>query len=139
MIGYEWLCSYAKRRKIMTTKAQEKFEYIKKGIRGVRTELPATIKAWNEFHEKAMASGAIDAKTKELIALGIALVIRCHNCIILHVQACKRLGVTREEILNVYEVAMVMGGGPAMTYCTELMDALAEYYPPEKKEEPKKS
>ncbi len=118
----------------MATVAQEKFEQIKKGIRGVRNELPVTIKAWNDFHEKAMISGSVDAKTKELIALGIALVIRCHNCIILHVQACKRLGIKREEILSVYEVAMVMGGGPVMTYCAELMDALAEYYPSEKKD-----
>ncbi len=116
----------------MTTQAAEKFEHIKKGVRGVRTVLPETMKAWSAFHEKAMASGAVDAKTKEMIALGIAIAGRCHNCIILHVQSCKKLGITREEILSVYEVAMVMGGGPAMTYCAELMDTLEEYYPKEK-------
>lgn len=110
------------------TQAAEKFESIKKGMRGARTALPDTMKAWGAFHEKAMASGAVDAKTKELIALGIALSVRCHNCIILHVQACKKLGVTREEIMSVYEVAMVMGGGPAMTSSAELIDALDEYY-----------
>ena len=111
------------------TQATDKFEGIKKGMRGARTALPDTMKAWGVFHEKAMASGVVDAKTKELIALGIALVVRCHNCIILHVQACKKLGITREEIMSVYEVAMVMGGGPVMTYSAELIDALEEYYP----------
>lgn len=136
MVGYDRLCSKTKGG--IMTQATEKFEGIKRGMRGVRTALPETMKAWGAFHEKAMASGVIDVKTKELIALGIALVIRCHNCIILHVQACKRLGVTRQEILSVYEVAMVMGGGPAMTYCSELIDALVEYYPEERKEEIKK-
>jgi len=121
----------------MATSAHEKFEQFKKGFRGVRTGLPETMKAWSAFHDKAMADGALPAKTKELIALGIALSVRCHNCIILHVQACKKLGVTREEILCVYEVAMVMGGGPAMTYCAELMDALEEYYPKETAENKK--
>lgn len=114
----------------MATEAREKFEHLKKGIRSVsKFDIPETMKAWNDFHKKAMESGALDAKTKELIALGIALSMRCHNCIILHVKECKRLGVKREEILGVYEVSMVMGGGPSMTYCSELIDALEEYYP----------
>jgi len=129
MLEYERLCSETKGGSM--TKAIEKFEGIKKGMRGARTALPETMKAWSAFHEKTMTSGAIDSKTKELIALGIAIAVRCHNCIILHVQACKKLGVTREEIMSVYEVAMVMGGGPAMTYSAELIDALEEYYPKE--------
>jgi AhpD family alkylhydroperoxidase len=116
------------------SKTVEKLDQFKKGFRGAKKAIPGTMKIWGEWHNAVMAAGALDAKTKETIALGMALVLRCPGCIALHVQACKKLGVTVPEIWDIFEVAMLMGGGPAMTYCAELEDAIGEFYPPETKE-----
>jgi len=126
ILCFWFFCLTKKEDKV--SKTREKLDHFTTGFRGVRKGLPDTMKSWSEWHHKAMASGAVDVKTKEMIALGMALVLRCPGCIVLHVQACKKLGVTREEILGVFEVAMVMGGGPTMTYCAELHDALEEFY-----------
>ena len=68
--------------------------------------------------------GAIDAKTKELIALAIGITARCDGCLAYHARAAARLGASREEILEVIGVAVYMGGGPSMIYGSE---ALAAY------------
>ena len=60
--------------------------------------------------------GALDPKTKELIALAIGIDARCDGCIAFHVKALVRLGVTREEIAETVAMAVYMGGGPSLMY-----------------------
>ena len=83
-----------------------------------------TMKSWSGFMGEALASSVLDAKTKELIALGMAITARCVYCIGIHVEKSLRAGVSRAEIIEVCKVAMVMGGGPAMTYIAEVKKAL---------------
>ena len=71
----------------------------------------------------AIAPRALDAKTKELIALAIGITARCDGCLAYHARAAARLGATREEILDVIGVAVYMGGGPSMIYGAETLDA----------------
>ena len=61
-------------------------------------------------------TGPLGHKTKELIALAIAIATRCEGCIVFHARACLRLGVTREELLEMIGVAVEMGGGPFSVY-----------------------
>ena len=68
--------------------------------------------------------GALSAKTKELIALGIGVALRCSYCIALHVEKLLSMGATEEEIMEACSVALFMGGGPAMTYISEVAHAI---------------
>ncbi|WEG74237.1 carboxymuconolactone decarboxylase family protein [Vagococcus intermedius] len=69
-----------------------------------------------ELKKQTIKEGALDIKSKELIALGIAIALRCEGCILSHVKACINLGATLEEISETIEVAILMGGGPSTVY-----------------------
>ncbi len=71
--------------------------------------------------------GAIDKKSKELIALGIAIAVRCEGCILTHVAALLRFGATLEEIAETVEVAVLMGGGPSVTYGGKAIAAAKQF------------
>lgn len=72
------------------------------------------------------ADGALDHKTKELIALGIAIAGRCEPCIAMHLAKCLKAGVTPEEVAEVCGVSVLMGGGPALMYSAKTMGMLEE-------------
>ncbi|MBI5014943.1 MAG: carboxymuconolactone decarboxylase family protein [Deltaproteobacteria bacterium] len=83
--------------------------------------------AFARLQEAATATGALDAKTKRLVMIGIALAQRCEPCLRVHVAAALELGVSRAEILDVAGVAILMGGGPvAAAAATVLVDLLGE-------------
>jgi len=92
-------------------------------------ELPGPIGAFGQLHTQAMAEGALSAKTKELIALGIAISVRCEGCLAYHVFNCLESGATRQEILETIGVALAMGGGPSSVYGCEALQALDQYTP----------
>jgi AhpD family alkylhydroperoxidase len=54
--------------------------------------------------------GALDARTKEMLGLVASMVLRCDDCIAYHIQQCKKEGVSDEEMLDVFSVALVVGG-----------------------------
>jgi len=71
--------------------------------------------------------GALDAKTKEMLGLVASMVLRCDDCIAYHVQQCKKEEVTDEEMLEVFSVALVVGGSiviPHLRRAVEFLDAL---------------
>ena len=55
-------------------------------------------------------SGALDAKTKEMLGLAASMVLRCDDCVSYHIQQCKSSGLTDEELYDVFSVALVVGG-----------------------------
>lgn len=71
--------------------------------------------------------GKLDLKTKEVIALGMGLTVRCKYCIGIHTQKALDAGATPEKLWEVTTVAVMMGGGPARAYVAELLQALAEF------------
>jgi len=81
------------------------------------------------FMDCVLAKKVLDTKTKELIALGTAITARCTYCIAIHVKKAIAAGATREEILEAATVSILMGGGPALTYVTEVKKALDEFGP----------
>jgi len=91
--------------------------------------IPEPMTAFSQLHEATSADGALDGKTKELIALGIGVTIRCEGCIVCHVQDSLSMGATREEIQEVLGVAVLMGGGPSVVYACEALEALDEFAP----------
>lgn len=60
--------------------------------------------------------GALTGKTKELMAVSIAIATKCDGCILFHLNKAIKLGANREEVLDTIAVAIEMGGGPASVY-----------------------
>lgn len=89
----------------------------------VRTGIPDVAAGFAQLAKAAIAPGALDSKTKELIALAIGIAARCDGCLAFHAKAAIRYGATREEILETIGVAVYMGGGPSMIYGAEALDA----------------
>jgi AhpD family alkylhydroperoxidase len=77
--------------------------------------------------QAASKSGALDAKTKELIALAIGVSTRCDGCIGFHTDALVRLGASLEEFEEVLAMAVYMGGGPSLMYAADAMLAFQQF------------
>lgn len=90
-------------------------------------EIPGTLGAFSKLHESVFADGVLDAKTKELISLGISICIRCEGCIVSHVHDALKAGATREEIMETISVSILMGGGPSVAYGCEAYAALEQF------------
>ena len=84
---------------------------------------------FSQFMSAVLKPGKLDLKTKELIAVGMGLTARCKYCIGIHTQKALAAGATPDELWEVATVAVMMGGGPAMTYVAELQQALEEFAP----------
>jgi AhpD family alkylhydroperoxidase len=90
-------------------------------------EIPETMAGFGELHASSVASGALDSKTKELIALSIGIVMRCNGCIAFHVHDALDAGASRQEVLETIGVAILMGGSPSMVYGCEALEALNQF------------
>ena len=88
---------------------------------------PETMRHFKLFMGQVLKEGILDTKTKELITVGTAITARCKYCIALHVKKALDAGATKDEIMEAATVAMLMGGGPAMTYIVEVKKALDEF------------
>lgn len=75
----------------------------------------------------AAADGALSLRHKELMALALAVGMRCEGCIAVHVHDAIKAGATREEIVEAIGVAILMGGGPAMMYGAEALKAADDF------------
>ncbi|MBY0218491.1 MULTISPECIES: carboxymuconolactone decarboxylase family protein [Paenibacillus] len=77
--------------------------------------LPGVVKAYHDFTGECFQSGAIDAKTKQLIALGIGLFANNEVCTFYHVEEARAKGATDQEIMETVAVAGAVGGGHALS------------------------
>jgi AhpD family alkylhydroperoxidase len=80
-----------------------------------------------KMHHAAYADGALDAKTKELIALAIAIHDHCDGCIASHARGAARRGATPEEVAEMIGVTIQMGGGPNTIYGPRAWEAYKEF------------
>ena len=76
------------------------------------------------------ADGALDAKTKELIALAIAVTKQCDGCIASHARGAARRGATAEEVADALAVAILMNGGPGTVHAPRAFEAFQEFAKP---------
>lgn len=77
----------------------------------------------------AYADGALDKKTKELLGLIASMVLRCDDCIKYHLGTCHELGVTKEEVFEVFAIANLVGGSiciPHTRRAVEYWEALSD-------------
>ncbi len=96
-------------------------------LASLRTSTPDVMKAFGELGRAATAEGALDRKTKELIALALSVAVRCDPCIGFHAQTLVRLGATRQEVDETLGVAVYMGGGPSLMYAASAIQAFDEF------------
>lgn len=87
-------------------------------------------KAFGPFFQGLMrdssGEGGLAVKPKELIALGIAVSLRCESCIFAHVEKCMKAGASEREVMDAAGVAVMMGGGPTYTYTPIVAEALKQ-------------
>ena len=99
-------------------------------LRQLRNGAPEVMKAFAGLAQAALAPGALEAKTKELIALGISVAARCDDGIAFQVEAAVRHGATREEVLETLGMAIYMGAGPSAMYASHALDAFTQFTAP---------
>ena len=93
----------------------------------MQKETPETFAGFNQMGRAAKSNGALDEKTKELIALGIAIATRCDSCIAFHVKSLVRLKTTREEFSEALAMIAYMGGGPSVAFSAKALEAYDEF------------
>jgi AhpD family alkylhydroperoxidase len=93
----------------------------------MRKELPDTMAGFSALAQAATKDGVLDKKTKELIAIALAVANHCPGCIGFHSQALVRLHASREELLETLSMAIYMGGGPSLMYAAEALEAFEEF------------
>jgi AhpD family alkylhydroperoxidase len=103
---------------------------LKEPTRSLRFAMGAPWAEFTRLHGAAMAEGALSSKTKELIALAIAVAKQCDGCIAYHAKAAAHHGATEEEVAEALGVALLMAGGPASVYGPRAWDAYCEFAEP---------
>lgn len=87
------------------------------------------IKRFFALDTQAYEDGALDKRTKELMGLAASTVLRCDDCITYHIKQCVEIGITREQFLDAFNVALVVGGSitiPHLRRAIERVDQLLE-------------
>ncbi len=96
-------------------------------IAELRSGIPEVMKAFHEMDSAVSKSGALDPKTKELIALALGVATRCDGCLAFHARAALKYGATREEIMEMIGMAIYMGGGPSVIYGAQALEAYDQF------------
>lgn len=96
-------------------------------IRELRGGAPEVMKAFSGMAQAALKANALDTKTKELVALAIAVAIRCDGCVAFHAEAAVKQGATREEIMETMGMAVYMGAGPSVMYAAQAVEAYDQF------------
>ncbi|WP_333894299.1 carboxymuconolactone decarboxylase family protein [Atlantibacter hermannii] len=84
---------------------------------------PDVMQGIDKMQNSAAATGHLDAKTHELIALAVAVTTRCDGCLSVHAEAAAKHGATREEIAEALGVAITLNTGAALVYTSRALDA----------------
>lgn len=95
--------------------------------RKIRKTIPETMTGFSQLAMHASKDGAISAKTKEMIAVAIAIALRCDGCIGYHVEALVKLGCTFEEFNEVLGMTVYLGGGPSLMYAADAVAAFEQF------------
>jgi len=87
---------------------------------------PEIVKGFVALSNGAAQTKHIDAKTREFIALAVAITTRCEGCIDAHVRKAKAAGATKQEIAEALGVAIALNAGAAFTYALHALDAAGD-------------
>jgi len=111
----------------MTATFPQRYRELGQGISALGQAQPEIMDGFSRMHRAVATDGALSAKHKELMALAIGISSQCTGCIAFHVHDAIKAGATREEIAETVGVVVMMGGGPAVIYGIEAMDAFDQF------------
>ena len=100
---------------------------ISDNLKKLRKDIPDTMQGFSALAKAATRDGALDRKTKELIALAIGVAAHCDGCIGFHAEALVRLGASRQEVEEALGMAVYMGGGPSLMYAADAISAYEQF------------
>ena len=100
---------------------------ISANLKTLRRDIPETMQGFSALAQAATRPGALDKKTKELIALAIGVATRCDGCIGFHSEALVKLGASRAEVEEALGMAVYMGGGPSLMYAADAIAAFDQF------------
>jgi AhpD family alkylhydroperoxidase len=89
----------------------------------LRRAIPEVLSGFAQLSQAAMSDGELDRKTKELIALAIAITRECDGCIAAHAKGAARQGATRTEVAEMIGVTIMMNGGPGTVWGPRALEA----------------
>ena len=115
---------YARVRSLPMSDANGFYESWPRRMNDAKAMAPEVGRAFGPFFRELMKAGALAAKDKELIALGIGIAQRCEACIYTHVEKCLKAGASEAEVMETAGVAVMMGGGPVYTYLAVVAEAV---------------
>ncbi len=84
---------------------------------------PDVIRGYRTLSDAGSKTNKLDAKTRELIALAVAVSLRCDGCITTHTTAAIKNGASKEEIVEALGVAISVNAGAALVYSSRVLDA----------------
>jgi AhpD family alkylhydroperoxidase len=95
-----------------------------------REAAPASHEAFQNFSRQVFAAGALDVRTKQIIAVAVAHVTQCPYCIAAHTELALKAGATREQIMEAVWVAAEMRAGGAYAHAAIAMHTIHEAQAP---------
>jgi AhpD family alkylhydroperoxidase len=102
-------------------------KHISSNLDQLRKGIPETMRAFSAMAQAATRNGALDARTKELIALALGVAAHCDGCIGFHAETLVKLGVGRKEVEEALAMAVYMGGGPSLMYAADALGAYDQF------------
>jgi AhpD family alkylhydroperoxidase len=93
----------------------------------IGTLSPDTVAGYRALSNAGQKTGRLDAKTRELIALAVAVTRGCDGCITVHVADALKHGASREDIAEALGVAVALNAGAALVYSARVMDAVVAH------------
>jgi AhpD family alkylhydroperoxidase len=97
------------------------------GVKEIGQLSPETIKGYMALSAAGQKADLLGAKVRELIALAVAVSLRCDGCITVHTEAAIKQGATREEIIEALGVATAVNAGATLVYSARVLDAFKEH------------
>jgi AhpD family alkylhydroperoxidase len=85
-------------------------------------------KAFLDMERVAFSDGQLTKQTKELIAVGISVVINCESCMQWHIEQAAKAGASERQVLESIEVAIEMAGGPATAHARFALEVMAQVF-----------
>lgn len=104
--------------------ASEKLKDAQRRIGTLAKASPELFGGFARVSKVAATSGTFTAAQKELLAVAIAVSKGCEDCILYHVDAALRHGAKEAELVEALEVAVEMGGGPAVMYGAKALEIM---------------
>jgi AhpD family alkylhydroperoxidase len=93
-------------------------------VRDLRQAAPELMKTFSDMTRAAHGGEALDGKTKELVALAIAVATRCAPCIPYHAEGAVKQGASRAAVAETLAMAVYMGAGPSVMYAAQALEAV---------------